>query len=104
MNPSCTATHALGPAELLHLAARPQRLSVDSGCLWVTQDGEPEDLQIDAGTSRDFDGHARLLVSALGGPARLCVTPLPPLRQPRAARAWAWLPRATAALRGGAAA
>lgn len=110
MNLPDTASHRLGRSDVLHLAARPQRLSVEHGSLWVTQDGEPEDMQIDAGASLEFDGHTALLVSTLGGPALLRVTPLAPshaahaTHQARTAGAWHWLPRAAAALRGGAAA
>lgn len=72
-----TTRRCLGRADFLYLAARPVRLLVDRGTVWVTQDGEPEDLEIDAGLQRDFDGHARLMIGALGGPAEVRLLPLP---------------------------
>lgn len=57
---------------------RALRLQADSGTLWVTQDGEPDDIQIDAGGSRIFDGHAVLTVGTLGGDAWFSATPLSP--------------------------
>ena len=49
MNHPALTRHPLGRADFLHLAAQPVRLIVDRGTAWVTQDGEPEDIQIDAG-------------------------------------------------------
>jgi hypothetical protein len=80
----------LGRADFLHLAAWPVRLTVDRGTVWVTQDGEPEDIQLDAGGRRDFDGHTRLMVGTLGGEATLQVAPLP---RPHAAAGLPWLHR-----------
>ena len=53
------------------------RLQADCGTLWVTQDGESEDIEIDAGSSRVFDGHAAITVGTLGGPAVLSAQQLP---------------------------
>ncbi len=62
---------------------RPRQLCLRSerGSLWVTVDGRPEDIELDAGASRVFDGQATVLVSALGGDALLSATPLASGRQ-----------------------
>lgn len=77
--PSMTTRH-LGRADFLYLAARPMRLIVTRGTAWVTQDGETEDIQVEAGDVRDFDGHTRLMIGALGGDATLQMVPLPSAR------------------------
>lgn len=89
----------LGRADFIHLAARPVRLVVDRGTLWVTQDGEPEDIEIDAGGQRDFDGHTRLMIGTLGGPAELRLVPL---QRPRTATPLLGLKRWLGTLRTGA--
>jgi len=40
------------------------QLRAQQGALWVTIDGEPDDITIEAGTSRVFDGDTGLLVGA----------------------------------------
>jgi hypothetical protein len=90
MNSPSMTSRQLGRADFMHLPARPVRLTVDSGTVWVTQDGELEDIQIDAGFARDFDGHTRLMVGTLGGEATLRLAPLP---RPRAVMALPWLQR-----------
>jgi len=63
--------------DFLHFSGhRALRLQADCGTLWVTLDGEPEDIEIDAGHSRDFDGRAAITVGSLGGPAVLRVQAL----------------------------
>ena len=99
MNSAPTTSRRLGRADFIHLAARPVRLAVDRGTLWVTQDGEPEDIEIDAGGRRDFDGHTRLTIGTLVGEAELRLVPLP---RPRAATALLGLPRWFGGLRTGA--
>ena len=89
MNSVPMTSRRLGSADFIYLAARPVRLVVDRGTLWVTQDGEPEDIEIDAGGQRDFDGHTRLMIGTLGGEAELRLVPL---ARPRAARALLGLP------------
>ena len=84
MNSPSMTSRRLGRADFIHLAARPVRLVVDRGTAWVTQDGETEDIEIDAGGQRDFDGHTRLMIGTLGGEAELRLAPLP---WPRAAPA-----------------
>lgn len=54
------------------------RLQVDQGSLWLTVDGEPEDLQLESGEVFEHDGHASLLATPLGGPAELSSRSLPP--------------------------
>ena len=54
------------------------RLQADCGTLWVTVDGELDDIEINAGNSRVFDGHATVTVGTLGGDALFTATPLTP--------------------------
>ncbi len=58
---------------------RPRRLCVraERGALWITVDGEREDIELDAPQSRVFDGRATVLVSAIGGDAVLTAVRLP---------------------------
>jgi hypothetical protein len=60
--------------------ARPQRLCLraERGSLWVTVDGQPDDIELDPGDSRVFNGEALVLVSAFGGDAVLTATSLAP--------------------------
>ena len=67
------------------------RLQADSGSLWVTVDGEPDDIEINAGSSRVFDGHATVTVGTFGGDALFVATPL---------TAPGWLPRLRARVGG----
>lgn len=77
---------------------RPRQLCLraERGSLWITIDGEPDDIELDAGQSRVFDGRAMVLVSSLGGDAVLSATPLPrkPARPAWWARLQGWLPGA----------
>ena len=43
MKRALMTSRRLGHADFIHLAARPVRLVVDLGTLWVTQDREPEE-------------------------------------------------------------
>jgi hypothetical protein len=99
MNSAPMTSRRLGRADFIHLAARPVRLVVDRGTLWVTQDGEPEDIEIDAGDQCYFDGHTRLTIGTLGGQAELRLVPLP---RHGAATALLGLPRWLGSLRTGA--
>lgn len=75
--------------QFLHFA-RPShmRLRAERGTLWVTVDGEPDDIEIEAGQSRDFDGSAPITVGTLGGDAVFSATPRGP--RPGRLRRW-WL-------------
>lgn len=93
-------SHPLGPTEFLHLHGQPVCLYAERGTLWVTQDGEPDDVQLDAGQWRRFDGRARLTVGSLGGEAAVRVTRLAAPAQGLAGWAARWrarLPRPLAA-------
>jgi hypothetical protein len=57
--------HRLGRHELLRLA-RPARLRVEHGTLWITEDLNPEDIVLEAGESYDYDGRRPLLATPLG--------------------------------------
>lgn len=76
--------------------AAPTRVRADSGLLWITIDGEAEDILLAAGESRRFQPGAQVIVYALGGEAGFEVTPGPG----RAARLQAWGEKLTAWLRG----
>ncbi len=76
-NPSLPTRTRLGRHDFLRFTGHHAlRLQADCGTLWVTQDGETEDIEIDAGCSRVFDGHAAITVGTLGGPAVLNAQPL----------------------------
>lgn len=68
----------LARGDFLRLSRGPRwRVQTESGSLWVTVDGEPEDHQIDAGQSRQFDGHAPIMIGTLGGDAVFSATSSP---------------------------
>jgi hypothetical protein len=72
-----TTVQVLGRAGFLRLARPgPVRLVADFGTLWVTEDGSPDDFEIEPGQSRDFSGQAPLTIGVLGGAARVRVSPL----------------------------
>jgi len=50
--------------------AGPVHLRTESGLLWVTVDGQPEDILLAAGESRRFAEGAGVIVYALGAEAR----------------------------------
>jgi hypothetical protein len=70
--------HSFPPAIEIH-PRKPLRLRVDagrhitnvSGTSWVTIDGEPDDIILEAGDSHVFARPGRVLVQALGGEVRL---------------------------------
>jgi hypothetical protein len=70
-----TRAATLRKGQLLALDGR-QGLRIDcrEGSLWITQDGEPDDVVLEAGQSHSVSGRQRVLVQALG-PARLAVRP-----------------------------
>ena len=82
---SCRLRHG----QFLHFR-RPRQLCLraERGSLWITVDGEPDDIELDAGDSRVFDGRALVLVSSLGGDAVVSATPLRPESAAPAGPAW----------------
>ena len=64
----------------LHRLAAPVRLRTESGLLWITVDGELEDILLAPGESRSFDRPGAVLVAyALGDAARFeAVAPAAP--------------------------
>jgi hypothetical protein len=90
---NAATTHLLGPADFLRLPRRPVLLVAESGTVWVTEDGERADHQLDAGQQRAFDGHAPIMVGTLGGRGSVRVVPLDPPRRPLVR----WLARAVGA-------
>lgn len=80
-------SHRLGGAEFLHLRGEPVCVFAESGTLWITQDGEHDDVQLDAGQWHRFSGRAPVMIGTLGGAARLRVTRLAPAHGSWAARA-----------------
>lgn len=95
MNRAGITSRRLGRADFVHLAARQVRLVADRVALPVMRDGEPEDIEIDAGGQCDY-GHTRVTIGALGGQAESRLAPLP---RPGAAAAVLALPRWLGSLR-----
>lgn len=63
-------TTRLAEAGAAHLAST-------AGTLWITIDNDPRDIVLEAGEAIDLWGDAAVLVSPLGGPAELALTPAP---------------------------
>lgn len=79
----------LRPDDFLHFRHPPRlRLKAESGTLWVTVDGEPDDIQIEAGESRELEVQAPITVGTLGGEAVLSASALQ--HDGAGARGW-WL-------------
>ena len=58
----------------LHRLAAPVRIRTESGLLWITVDGELEDILLAPGECRRFDRPGAAVVAyALGGEARFAV-------------------------------
>jgi hypothetical protein len=60
-------------ARHLRRVQAPRQVRAESGALWITVDGEAEDIVLAAGESRRFDGRRGLVVYAIGGDARFQV-------------------------------
>lgn len=94
------------PGHQVQRLAGPMRLRTESGLLWITVDGEPEDILLAAGQSRHFGRHARVIAYALGGDARFELSVEVPAAVAGApgwvGRLTAWLPGGRPALGGGA--
>ena len=89
----------------LHRLAAPVRIRTESGLLWVTVDGELEDILLAAGECRRFDRPGAAVVAyALGGEARFEAVDegadAARHAQPWMAKARAWLRGARPALGG----
>ncbi len=88
-----SAVHRLRRHQFLSLR-KPRGLCVrtERGSLWVTVDGEPEDIELSAGESRVFEGLATVVVGTLGGDAVFSTTPPKALFWARRLQAWlrAW--------------
>lgn len=76
--PCATSTERLsiGDVKLIE-AAQGLKITSLSGDVWVTQLGDPKDHVLGRGQSLLVDHDGSLLVSALGGAAVVCVSPLP---------------------------
>jgi hypothetical protein len=70
--PSLPFARRLRRDQFLHFP-RPRRLCLraERGTLWITIDGELDDIELAPGRSRVFDGHAQLIVGSLRGDAVL---------------------------------
>jgi hypothetical protein len=78
------------------------RLAVVSGTAWITVDGDPRDIVLEAGESFVVDSAKPVIVFALQGPASVELQPrtgLAPCAQRPAGRSWTsgWLRPAGAA-------
>ncbi len=65
-----SAFATLLPSHQMQRLVGPVRVRTESGLLWLTVDGEPEDILLAAGQGRQFGSDARVIVYALGGEAR----------------------------------
>ena len=92
MHPAApAAVHRLARDRVLRLSA-PLDLCARAGTLWVTVDGQQEDIVLEAGEARRFDARGTLLVCALGNDVTFQVQPLAPAwRRDVAARLAGWL-------------
>lgn len=102
-NPVKPFARRLRRGQFLHFThPRQLCLRAERGSLWITVDGEPDDIELDAGHSRVFDGRSMVLVGSLGGDAVLSAVPLqrkPPSAPPSTASPAASLTALLAALR-----
>lgn len=72
-----SAEHTLPQAHTLTLpASKGQHIDCVQGCLWITQDGDPRDVVLEAGQRFAVDRGQRTLVHALE-PARVRVARAP---------------------------
>jgi len=81
----------------IHQAKRlagPVHVRTESGLLWVTVDGQPEDILLAAGESRRFADGAGVIVYALGAEARYLACTRTPARPSAASSAAGWARRA----------
>ena len=80
--------------------AAPVRVRTDSGLLWITVDGEAEDILLEPGQCRRFERDAPVVVYALGGDAAFSTgaASAAPARAAWPRRLAAWLRDGRAAL------
>lgn len=70
-----TGSNRLAKGGLLRRETRPdERIECLSGVLWVTQDGDPRDVILEAGDGFDFDRRGASVVSALADSRFLLLT------------------------------
>ncbi len=70
---------------------RPRQLCLraERGSLWITVEGHDEDIALEPGERRVFDGPCTVVVSSIGGDAVFSLTPLaPPESWPRRVARW----------------
>lgn len=67
--------HLLHRDQMLRLPG-PLRVQSDRGVLWITMDGEPDDIVLSPGDSVRITNSARVIVHALGGAAQARVQAL----------------------------
>lgn len=76
--PCVTSTERLAIGDVKRVeAAQGLKITSLTGDVWVTQLGDPKDHILGRGQSMLVDHDGSVLVSALGGPAVVCVSPLP---------------------------
>lgn len=85
------------PCHQMRRLVGPVRVRTESGLLWITVDGQPEDILLAAGESRHFEPEERVIVYALGAEARFEVSRDAPRRR---ARVRGWAERVSAWLHG----
>lgn len=99
-----SATTLTLPGHQMQRLVGPVRVRTESGLLWITVDGQPEDILLAAGECRRFEPDARVIAYALGGEARYEVS-RGAARDGAHARGWterlaAWLRHSRPALGG----
>jgi hypothetical protein len=83
----------LSRREIRSFAGRPgARIESRRGRVWITQDGDPRDVVLEAGESHALDRDGPVFVQALD--AALVLLPVLPRAQARADRLWRRLARA----------
>ena len=85
MTRSDTTHLTLAQSTLVRLPATAGDIHCDTGTLWITQDGDPRDVVLEAGQQFRRDGQRAAIVYALA-PARLRVQHAVPGRTPGESR------------------
>lgn len=72
MTRSDTTHHGLAKSTLIRLPGTARDIYCDAGTLWITQDGDPRDIVLEAGQQHRRQGQGAAIVYALA-PAQLRV-------------------------------
>lgn len=75
---TATTAFTLLPAHTAQRLVAPARVCTETGLLWITVDGDPEDILLPAGACRTFDTRRSLIAYALGGEAAFTAVAIAP--------------------------